>query len=486
MKKLLAALCGCGFLLAPMPVSYAHAPGVPEGWVLYSDITTYIDGDPIRSYNIDGNTYVVAEDLMEYGFRVDWIESQNGTPNRLKIGERTGVAAPDYVPAKSPYPSGTRACRYYYTEILTTVAGEPVVAYNIGGSTCVAMDDLARYFGAEYTWLEGERQLHLHVHADGKARTGAWSFTYETPDYDRNTPVSGEDAVWEFTKNEAGEFVLTYSAGTTAFTPRLTFGSDSMSFSVHMEEKRLRGGALVATAAPHSIDVLDKIQPLPDSDEGYWGTALTAHDGVTKLCADDYRNYCTIRPAYAEWIRGSEKGEAYRVWRVYYNGERVHGVALSRNSMYYSIDSSADAWIYDYQYDRLYPLDEVKQVRVELTEKRDLWDSTTVAHPDAAFPIENAGEIPAGMSTVYYVLPDGSIRVRICSDKDGVPHLVRIDSGDDFLFFADPLPLKPDSGWLWEADNTGILFSHPDWENGTRYRIEKAKMDTPGSITPVP
>ena len=49
----------------------ALAPGDPIGWVLHTDIIAYINDTPIRSYNIGGYTYVIAEDLIGYGFDVN-------------------------------------------------------------------------------------------------------------------------------------------------------------------------------------------------------------------------------------------------------------------------------------------------------------------------------------------------------------------------------------------------------------------------------
>jgi len=50
-------------------------PGQTMGEIRYSDIVTYINGYPIRSYNIDGNTWICVEDLKDYGFIVIWDSS---------------------------------------------------------------------------------------------------------------------------------------------------------------------------------------------------------------------------------------------------------------------------------------------------------------------------------------------------------------------------------------------------------------------------
>ena len=40
------------------------------GNVLSTDIVTFIDRTPIRSYNYQNHTYVIAEKLRDYGFDV--------------------------------------------------------------------------------------------------------------------------------------------------------------------------------------------------------------------------------------------------------------------------------------------------------------------------------------------------------------------------------------------------------------------------------
>ena len=154
MKRYLALLLMTAILLTTLvilPVS-AVQPGEPLGNVLYSDVVAYIDGYPIRSYNIAGNTYIVAEDLVNYGFDVQWI------PEELKLvigADRTAQPAAytaAYTPEPTAHPAGAVATQYLYTEITAWIGSYKVDSYNIGGATCIFMDDLAKYFSAEYSW----------------------------------------------------------------------------------------------------------------------------------------------------------------------------------------------------------------------------------------------------------------------------------------------------------------------------------------------
>ena len=106
----LAALLAVGALVLP---TAAAKPGDPIGWVLYTNIVTYIDDYPIRSYNLDGNTYIVVEDLMEFGFEVTW----DGSTSRLSVGEKTGPITSTYKPEKNTHNPGDRAMQYLFTNV---------------------------------------------------------------------------------------------------------------------------------------------------------------------------------------------------------------------------------------------------------------------------------------------------------------------------------------------------------------------------------
>lgn len=50
------------------------APGDVAGQYYYTDIKTYLNGKEIESYNIGGRTFIVAENMRDYGYDVDWNE----------------------------------------------------------------------------------------------------------------------------------------------------------------------------------------------------------------------------------------------------------------------------------------------------------------------------------------------------------------------------------------------------------------------------
>ena len=168
-KRLLSVLLLVALLIVPLatPV-HAYQSGDPIGDVLYTDIVAYIDGYPIRSYNINWNTYIVVEDLMAYGFGVTWIPEDGG---RLIIAkERT--AAPSaytttYQPEANTHTPGTVAMQYLYTNVTTWIGDTQVTGYNIGGYTCICMDDLAAHFADTYVWSAEESALYMTSPAMG-------------------------------------------------------------------------------------------------------------------------------------------------------------------------------------------------------------------------------------------------------------------------------------------------------------------------------
>lgn len=131
------------------------------GHTYYTDIAAQIDGHPLRSYNIGGETAVVAEDLREYGFSVVWDgEARTLTVERDLEGEVTG----DYQPQEQPQTVGAQAGDIYYTDIKTYVQGERVTSYAIGGETAIRFSELERT--GTLAWEEEERTASLTLAED--------------------------------------------------------------------------------------------------------------------------------------------------------------------------------------------------------------------------------------------------------------------------------------------------------------------------------
>lgn len=161
-KQILSLLLTAVMLLGlcAAPVSAAKV-GDPMGDVLYTDIVAYIDGHPIQSFNIGGNTYIVAEPLLLYGFGVIW----DGDARQVIIS-KTRTASPenytaDYVPTSSAGKTGEVAMQYLYSDVVTLIGDKTVESFNIGGMTCISIDTLAAEFGYALTWDGDARTISM-------------------------------------------------------------------------------------------------------------------------------------------------------------------------------------------------------------------------------------------------------------------------------------------------------------------------------------
>jgi hypothetical protein len=229
MKLRLFALLLIALLFAIVPKTVmAQRIGDVIGHALHTDIVAFIGEHPIRSYNIDGRTAVVAEDLADYGFDVLW-----DADSRFLIVSRLsslplGSPQPSYVPEGiSPDLIGVRAYSVLYTDIVvsyvvTSALNVTVIGFNIGGRTLVFMDDLAEAFGETYIWCSDSRTLSLGLFMP-------WSLGVDNPNRDNEQmtqmdgdiafsiekcPVSGElavtDILWE---NNALNFISLTDSG---------------------------------------------------------------------------------------------------------------------------------------------------------------------------------------------------------------------------------------------------------------------------------
>ncbi|MCL2518207.1 MAG: carboxypeptidase regulatory-like domain-containing protein [Oscillospiraceae bacterium] len=156
MKKKFALLLTFILIISMIPV-YGAKVGDKLGDVLNTDIKVYINEIQIMGYNIDGWTYVIAEDLKPYGFTVIW----DGVAKSLSItqGPATGTAKP--VPTNTNR-VGSVAFPYVYTDIVTYIDGKIVKSYNIQGYTVIQTDDLASAFGSA-SWDGVKRELRLRT-----------------------------------------------------------------------------------------------------------------------------------------------------------------------------------------------------------------------------------------------------------------------------------------------------------------------------------
>lgn len=152
MKKIISIiLLSCIF--ATMSVS-SYAKDNVCGEVLNTDIKAYINGNPIKSYNINGWTGIKAEDLREYGFNVEWDADERSLSIIKNPIEK---CTSNYQFEHNNYPVGSHAAYVYKTDIKTFLEGKPVSSFNIGGWTIIYIDELQIY--GDVIWDPQKREI---------------------------------------------------------------------------------------------------------------------------------------------------------------------------------------------------------------------------------------------------------------------------------------------------------------------------------------
>lgn len=179
MKKKLFALFMSAIMVLALVVPTASAVKIGDviGHTLRTDIVTKINGYDINSYNINGYTVIVAEDLRNYGFDVVW----NGNARTLSITKaNTRIVSSRYVaPKVSRAQAGKISGDILHTDIVTYANNMQIQSFNIGGKTCIFIDELASA-GYGYTVYDNNLRL-LQLHCDSLDWKPAWG-TPNLPD----------------------------------------------------------------------------------------------------------------------------------------------------------------------------------------------------------------------------------------------------------------------------------------------------------------
>lgn len=161
MKRFLSVIMACSFVFSFAGIT-AQADIVGE--VIATDITAYIDEQPISSYNINDYTYVIAEDLRDYGFAVKWSEAAR----ELRIYRKTDypkwfLSAEKLNVKKSDVNRGAHAFDVYSTNIVTYLEDEPITAFNVDGQTLIQIDELTRY--GYFSYDDERREVKINMAA---------------------------------------------------------------------------------------------------------------------------------------------------------------------------------------------------------------------------------------------------------------------------------------------------------------------------------
>jgi hypothetical protein len=141
-------------LLSAQTPLFARNIGDILGNVLHSDIVAYINNHAIPTSITDGKTMVVAEDLRNYGFDVEW----DGVNRALYINPGRNAYTPLPV-APSAMPVGTFKTHYLHSDIRIFLSGEQVEGFSIDGRMLIDFELLERY--GTIVWDGTARSLSL-------------------------------------------------------------------------------------------------------------------------------------------------------------------------------------------------------------------------------------------------------------------------------------------------------------------------------------
>ena len=234
MKK----LKNCIILLFCMMISSSIVfakTGDIVGKAVNTDIVAYINGLPIPSYNINGYTGIVAEDLGKYGFDIWYSDAGRILRIKYDIASPNEITA-DYILPKNTKAIGSFAANIYETDITTQLtywgnrneksydAGNRVImevisqtiisqtgnesinvnAYNIGGKSIILMDDLKHY--GDVTWYPEERKICFDYVSPPTSTS--WNLNIKDDDY-RDVSKDISDFAVEFKRTGNNKFDTT-------------------------------------------------------------------------------------------------------------------------------------------------------------------------------------------------------------------------------------------------------------------------------------
>ncbi len=204
-EKLLSILCAAAIGIGvSAQTSYAENVGDVIGNIYSTDITAYVDDMSIKSYNIGGRTAIPIEDLRYYGFDVEW--NENSRELSASVSEKP-IEAPN--PTLEKQIPGKPIGSIYYTDIRVFINGiESIKTYNIGGITCIAIEDLGvmdvladnrpKYsgYGMRYVYDDASRTIKLYTLRTGdllKTKYGTAVIKKIEADYETDSYIYLDD-----------------------------------------------------------------------------------------------------------------------------------------------------------------------------------------------------------------------------------------------------------------------------------------------------
>lgn len=212
------------------PYGFRFPYHTTPGAFTYTDIVAYINGVPVRSYNVSGTTVIVAEDLAYHGFDVVYNnDTRTLFVNAIDSVQHERVYALSFDPTLLPkvekvMPMGAaEGGRIYETDIKVYVGNDKncVTSYNIGGETVIPVDALSMFGTVE--WFSEQRVIAYTY--------DRYNYWVKSVDYDV-TDVTANDFADGFylsvTKNADGIFNRVDSYNTALLSGEMLVGNKTV------------------------------------------------------------------------------------------------------------------------------------------------------------------------------------------------------------------------------------------------------------------
>lgn len=145
-----------------------HKIGDVIGSVVATDIKTFINGKIIPSYNINGRTAVIVQQLPAYGI-LNSFDEETRVLSLSYSGKNSGGFVGENKSDKEP---GTVLFNVSYTDITAEFGGTVLESFNIQSLTAVYADELAALCG-EYVWDENDRIVSITLTGGKEAEAEA-------------------------------------------------------------------------------------------------------------------------------------------------------------------------------------------------------------------------------------------------------------------------------------------------------------------------
>lgn len=161
MKKILLSII---IILVVGSISFGEV-GDNDGNVYYSDIVTKINGMPVKSYNIDYNTYICVDDLNKIGFDIIWHGDNRIIEVKKNENKKSVVLKFNEVkPYKKEYNIdllGTVKGKAIKSDIKLMYNGKIIQSKNVDGFTLMGVKTLCN-FDIESEFNQEKREITIN------------------------------------------------------------------------------------------------------------------------------------------------------------------------------------------------------------------------------------------------------------------------------------------------------------------------------------